>query len=160
MKDKLTKSQKKARLYFFLIGLFGAPLEVLVFILVSQQIGLWWTVALVFISTALGMLLWYLWILRLGSDSEVALNEYGVLPDNIPPGVYLTTLADTSCMFFAFFCFLSPGFISDLIGFLIAIPPIRKWYYSYFKNQTKKMADERGITIEELIEELRNKKES
>jgi len=114
--------------------LFGAfvivPIaEIATFIQVGDVIGLWPTLGIILLTAFLGTgLLRYQGLATL-NQAQGALNE-GELP--------LTSVIHGVFLLVAGLLLLTPGFITDGIGFLLFIPPLRlliaKWAIEKFKN--------------------------
>lgn len=102
-----------------LLALILVPIaEIAVFIQVGGLIGLGPTLLCIVLSAVLG-----LWLLRRQGlktvrDAQASLNR------NEAP---VRELIDGVCLFFAGAFLLTPGFITDAIGFLLMIPPVRHW---------------------------------
>ena len=100
-----------------LAAFIGVPLiEIAVFIEVGGRIGLGWTLLLIVITAVLGA-----WQLRLQGLATLnrarAQLDQGVLPAR--------ELFDGLCLLFAGALLLTPGFVTDTVGFLLFLPPVR-----------------------------------
>lgn len=114
--------------------LFGAfvivPIaEIATFIQVGNVIGLWPTLGIILLTAVLGTgLLRYQGLATL-NQAQTALNE-GELP--------LTSVIHGVFLLVAGLLLLTPGFITDGIGFLLFVPPLRlliaSWAIEKFKN--------------------------
>ncbi len=106
---------------FFLIGLLLLPIiEIALFIKVGQAIGLWPTLALVIGAALLGGAL-----LR-QQGLAVLMQMRGNVADGKLPG---QTIADAAMIGVAAVLLLLPGFLSDVLGLALLVPPIRAWIY-------------------------------
>ncbi len=102
---------------FLLAAFIGVPLvEIAVFVQVGGWIGLGWTLALVVLTAVLGT-----WQLRaqglatlLRARDQV---DRGALPAR--------ELFDGACLLVAGALLLTPGFVTDAVGFLLFLPPVR-----------------------------------
>jgi UPF0716 protein FxsA len=95
--------------FVILLAFIAIPLiEIAVFIQVGDVIGLWWTLAVV-IATALGGT----YMLR---RAQANMAE-GRMP--------LREVFDGLCLLIAGALLLTPGFVTDLAGALLLLPPIR-----------------------------------
>ena len=112
-------------LWFFL--LFPA-LELWVLIQVGKEIGALATIALVFLSVAIGFAL-----LRLRGAQIAGGIQAELAAGRIPSGHIL----DTFCLMAAGWLFLLPGLVSDLVAILLLIPFVRK---SLFGLLARRMA--------------------
>ena len=100
-----------------LAAFIGVPLlEIAVFIQVGGLIGLWPTLGLVVLTAILGT-----WQLRAqGLATLLRAREQvdrGVLPTR--------ELFDGACLLFAGALLLTPGFVTDAVGFLLFLAPFR-----------------------------------
>lgn len=103
---------------FLLLGLFiGIPLiEIAVFIQVGDQIGLWSTIGLVILTAVIGTML-----LRQQGIQTLMRAQAHVAQNNLPA----QELFDGVCLLFAGALLLTPGFVTDSVGFLLLIPAFR-----------------------------------
>lgn len=106
---------------FFLIGLLLLPIvEIALFIKVGQTIGLWPTLALVIAAALLGGAL-----LR-----QQGLSVLMQLRGNVAAGrMPAQTIADAMLIGVAALLLVLPGFLSDVVGLSLLIPPVRHWIY-------------------------------
>lgn len=103
--------------FLILLVLVGMPvLEIAVFIQAGDLIGLWPTLATVLATAVAGGIL-------------LRVQGYGVVQrirrqveDGRPP---VRELLDGVCIFAAGLLLLTPGFVTDAIGFLLFLPPVR-----------------------------------
>lgn len=104
------------------IGIAVPIIELTLLIFLSSKIGFPWTIGIVVITGVLGAVLWRLQGLgvigRLGS----ALQQQDTAAD---------ALMDGALIFFAGGLLLTPGVLTDLVGFSILIP----WSRSFFKRR-------------------------
>ncbi len=103
---------------FLLAAFIGVPLlEIAVFIVVGGVLGLWPTLGLVVATAALGT-----WQLRAQGLATLMRArdqvERGVMPAR--------ELFDGACLLVAGALLLTPGFVTDIAGFLLFLPPIRE----------------------------------
>jgi len=110
----------------FLI-LIGVPLlEITLFIQVDGAIGLWWTLAIVIFTAALGA-----WMVR--SQGVRAMSNlrtsFSNLQDPTEP------LAHGAMILFSGALLLTPGFFTDFIGFSLLIPAVRLRIYQLLKSR-------------------------
>lgn len=102
---------------FLLAAFIGVPLvEIAVFVQIGGWIGLWPTLVLVVLTAVLGT-----WQLRaqglatlLRARDQV---DRGALPAR--------ELFDGACLLVAGALLLTPGFVTDGVGFLLFLPPVR-----------------------------------
>jgi UPF0716 protein FxsA len=106
---------------FFLLGLLALPIvEIALFIKVGQAIGLWPTLALVIGAALLGGAL-----LR-QQGLAVLMQLRGNVAAGKLPG---QTIADAALIGVAAVLLILPGFLSDVLGLSLLVPPIRRWIY-------------------------------
>ncbi|WP_421852755.1 FxsA family protein [Marinomonas sp.] len=104
-----------ALLLFILIPV----IELSVLIKVGSQIGALATVGLVFLTAILGVTL----IRKQGLETSLKAQEKmrrGELP--------ASEVAEGVMLIFAGLCLLMPGFVTDIIGGLLLVPPLRKLF--------------------------------
>jgi UPF0716 protein FxsA len=99
---------------WFALALLVTPvIEIAVIIQVGQEIGLTWTVALLLLESALGA-----WLVRReGARAWRALNV-GFQTGRLPTG----ELADAALVLIGGTLLLTPGFVTDVVGFLFVLP--------------------------------------
>lgn len=103
-------------LIIFII-LVGIPiLEIAVFIEVGDLLGMWETIAIVFITAIIGASL----MRKLGLQTLSRARQN--LENNIFPA---KEVFDGLCLVIAGALLLTPGFITDSVGFLLFLPPVR-----------------------------------
>jgi UPF0716 protein FxsA len=100
-----------------LIAFIGVPLiEIGVFIQVGGFVGLWPTLGLVVLTAVLGT--WQLRAQGLATlDRARRQIDQGILPAH--------ELFDGLCLLVAGALLLTPGFVTDAVGFLLFLPPVR-----------------------------------
>lgn len=100
-----------------LAAFIGVPLlEIAVFIEVGDRIGLGWTLLLIVVTALLGT-----WQLR--AQGLATLNRArGQLDQGVLPA---RELFDGLCLLFAGALLLTPGFVTDTVGFLLFLAPVR-----------------------------------
>lgn len=106
---------------FLLLGLVALPIiEIALFIKVGQVIGLWPTLAVVIGAALLGGAL-----LR-QQGLAVLMQLRGNVAAGKLPG---QTIADAALIGVAAVLLILPGFLSDVVGLSLLVPPIRAWIY-------------------------------
>ena len=100
-----------------LAAFIGVPLlEIAVFIVVGDALGLWPTLVLVILTAIIGS--WQLRAQGLAALASARVQiERGALPTR--------ELFDGACLLGAGALLLTPGFVTDTIGFLLFLPPLR-----------------------------------
>ncbi|MCZ6763797.1 MAG: FxsA family protein [Alphaproteobacteria bacterium] len=103
--------------FVLLVAFIGVPLaEIVVFIQVGDAIGLWPTIAAVVATAVIGTAL-----LRHQGLSTIARARAELAANAVP----MRELFDGVCLIFAGALLLTPGFITDAVGFALLIPPVR-----------------------------------
>ena len=103
---------------FLLIAFIAIPLvEIAVFIEVGGRIGVWNTVLIVVVTAMIGT-----WLLRQQGFRTLRRVQES-LDRNILP---VSELFDGMCLLAAGMLLLTPGFVTDALGFLLFIPPLRR----------------------------------
>lgn len=107
----------------FLLALLALPFaEIAVFILVGGEIGVFATLALIILSAILGLII----IRRQGLEHVRRLQTS--IKAGEPP---LLDLLHTVMLVIAGFLLLLPGFLTDAVGLMLLLPPLRsglgKW---------------------------------
>ncbi len=105
-------------LILFFLFLSIPLIEIAVFIQVGGVIGLWPTIAVVIVTAALGAGLWRVQGLATWARAQVALNR-GELP--------VAEVTDGAFLLVAGALLLTPGFVTDGLGFLLFVPAFRHW---------------------------------
>jgi UPF0716 protein FxsA len=116
-----------------LIFIIVPAIEVGVFILAGQYIGLPATIALIFLTGIIGTFL----VKREGTETIKRIREQlgsGQIPSD--------ALLDGACILVGGALLLTPGFLTDLTGFVLLFPPFRKavkywlrgWLYEKVKS--------------------------
>ena len=102
---------------FFILAIIGIPsLEIFTFIKVGGVLGVWPTIGLVFVTALIGLS-------QLNSQgTETLYKAMETLCQNRFP---IDELFNGVCLILAGILLLTPGFITDFVGFLFLIPFIR-----------------------------------
>ncbi len=99
------------------LALIGVPvIEIAVFIEIGGRIGLWWTVGLVVLTAVIGTAL-----LRHQGLSTLARARASLDQGKLP----VRELLDGVCLLIAGALLLTPGFVTDAVGALLLVPPLR-----------------------------------
>jgi UPF0716 protein FxsA len=102
---------------FLLAAFIGVPiLEIAVFIKVGGLIGLWPTLAIVVLTAVAGT-----WALRAQGLATLARARTQIDRGELPT----RELFDGACLLIAGALLLTPGFVTDFLGFLLFLPPVR-----------------------------------
>ncbi|HEY4199411.1 MAG TPA: FxsA family protein [Devosiaceae bacterium] len=107
---------------FLLLGIVATPLiEIATFIKVGQLIGLWPTLLAVIASALLGSYVLKTQGLALAGQIRAAMDR-GDMPAR--------AVFDAMLVFAAGVLLLVPGFVTDVFGLLLLIPPVRQALYA------------------------------
>ncbi len=119
---------------FLILAVFiGLPIaEIAVLIKVADFINLWPTILLIVLTAVIGVFLLRLQGLSSLARAQTSLNE-GRLPVN--------SITDAVGLMLAGAFLLTPGLITDTLGFALLIPAVRHGLASYFFNKAKKSAN-------------------
>ncbi len=102
---------------FILIAMIGVPIaEIAVFIEVGDKIGLGPTLFIVVVTAIAGTAL-----LRKQGFSVIVRAQASLQKNRFP----MHELFDGLCLLFAGALLLTPGFVTDTVGFLLFVPPFR-----------------------------------
>jgi UPF0716 protein FxsA len=116
--------------WFIAVALLVVPLiEIYVIVQIGQVIGPWWTILLLIVESALGAWL----VKREGKRAWQALNS--ALQTGQMPG---RELADGALVLIGGTLLLTPGFVTDVFGFLFVLPftrPLARRGLSAFVNR-------------------------
>jgi UPF0716 family protein affecting phage T7 exclusion len=124
--------------FFLLIAFIAVPIvEIAVFIEVGGRIGVWSTVGVVILTAVMGTAL-----LRQQGLSVLFRIQENLEANRMP----VQELFDGVCLVLAGALLLTPGFVTDAIGFLLFVPPFRRWLTSVTRARriTKRPAPDRG----------------
>jgi UPF0716 protein FxsA len=113
------------RLAYFAL-LIGPIVEIAVFVLVAQAIGFWPALAGVLLLSLLGAAV----VSRQGF-SLVAEIRSTIQAGHMPA----RALADAMLVGIAGLLLLLPGYITDVLGLLLLIPPLRHWSYRWLARR-------------------------
>lgn len=119
--------------FILLIAFITVPiLEIAVFIQVGEQIGLWSTIGIVILTAVIGTAM-----LRQQGLSVLFRIQENLEANRMP----VQELFDGVCLVVAGALLLTPGFVTDSIGFLLFIPPFRHWLASEIGRRVIARAD-------------------
>jgi UPF0716 protein FxsA len=121
---------------WLLIVFIAVPLiEIALFMQVGGAIGLWPTLALVVLTALLGT-----WLLRLQGTMALAelRRSFSDVEDPSEP------LAHGAMILFAGALLLTPGFFTDVVGFGLLSPPVRRWIFTELRKRVRVQSFEGG----------------
>lgn len=121
------------------LALFGVMivvpiLEIAVFILVGRYIGLWPTLAGIVLTALIGTV-----IIRHQGGGLIASARTSIAAGEAPVGEVLQGLA----LLVAGALLVTPGFITDTLGFLLLVPPLRRRLAATLVAQATRRAEVR-----------------
>jgi UPF0716 protein FxsA len=109
------------------LALLAVPiLEIAVFIVVGQQIGVMATLAMIFITAVIGSILLRVQGFGLLRQIQKVMDEGGVPDRELVHGVMILL---------AGVLLLTPGFVTDTVGFLLFIPPVRDAAWRFLRSR-------------------------
>ncbi|WP_100405091.1 FxsA family protein [Bacillus solitudinis] len=100
----------------FLLIIIVPALEIAVMLLFGQLIGLWPTITIILLTGILGA-----WLAKKEGLQAIRLAQLQATKGEIPSGVLL----DGICILVGGVVLLTPGFITDAIGFFLLFPKTR-----------------------------------
>ncbi len=110
----------------FLLFLLVPLIEIALFIQVGGFIGLWWTLGIVILTAVLGAAL-------VRSQGLAVLSQIGSsigqMQDPTEP------LAHGAMILFSGALLLTPGFFTDIVGFLLLVPGVRGWIFKQIRDR-------------------------
>ena len=114
-------------------------LDVGTLFLLARWIEVFPTLLIVFLSTILGLLSCREWLKGLTRQQKELRAEYG---EKIPEDVLLIRGSEYALSLLAMSLFVFPGLLSDLVGYILLVPAVRKKVTERMaKSMSQKMAD-------------------
>ncbi len=121
--------------FFFLLAFITVPIiEIAVFIQVGEIIGLWSTLGVVVLTAVIGTAL-----LRQQGISILFRIQENLEANRMP----VRELFDGVCLVVAGALLLTPGFVTDTVGFLLFVPPVRAAIAAWIAARVLARADVR-----------------
>lgn len=112
---------------FFIIFICIPLAELMLFLKVGETIGLFSTLACAFLTALIGGMIVKHQGIQTIQQIRIALNR-GQVP--------LSDMFDGICLVISGATLITPGFLTDTIGFLLLFPPVRNMLRHYIKNHT------------------------
>lgn len=134
-------------MFYLLIFLMIPILEVIVFIQAGQYIGVLNTLVLTILTAIMGMSL-----LRLQGFQTLQKAQVKLARNEAP----LSELFDGLCLFAAGLLLLTPGFVTDTVGFLLFLPPVRAVLRHNIKQLPGAFFQQSGFSSEEIFQAERD----
>ncbi|MBB4075979.1 UPF0716 protein FxsA [Bartonella fuyuanensis] len=131
--------------FFIVIFLCILLIEIAGFIFVGQEIGILATLSLIILTTIVGVFLLRIQGFSLLKNTQSELIQGRTLENNIIHDV---------CIMFSAILLILPGFVSDLLGILLLIKPIRSvaWHFFLSLKNTLKPNMKRKNDAEKVID--------
>tara|TARA_Y100001970_G_scaffold269905_1_gene363124 strand:+ start:9809 stop:10180 length:372 start_codon:yes stop_codon:yes gene_type:complete len=119
---------------------------------IGQNIGAFTTISLIFATAFIGI-----YFAKIEGLNTLRAGVYNLYKNKVP----LFEMISGASIAFAAILLIVPGFITDFIGFILLIPPSRKFIINYFirKNNPIKKNKEDFIEGEVLEEKQKDKDE-
>ncbi|MBP1968875.1 UPF0716 protein FxsA [Virgibacillus natechei] len=112
--------------WLLLTLLIVSALEIGVFLWIGGLIGPLWVVLLIFLTGISGIMLAKQQGIEAWNRARISMNS------GEPPTEYII---DGICIFIGAVFLFTPGFVTDIVGFMLVIP----WTRSMFKNSIRKL---------------------
>lgn len=112
---------------FIIIFIFVPLIELMVFASVSEHIGIFTTLSLALFTAILGGAI----VKHQGMQTILAIRS-SIQSGQMP----LSELFDGFCLVAAGALLITPGFVTDTIGFLLLVPIVRNLLRNFIKNHT------------------------
>lgn len=117
---------------FLVLGILALPLvEIALFIIVGNAIGLWATLGVVLLAGFVGAL-----ALRWQGLSTVSRLRSSINGGQLPA----QSVADAMMIGLAGVLLIVPGFFSDIVALLLLLPPVRAGIYSFLRSRVRVVA--------------------
>ncbi|MCB1790474.1 MAG: FxsA family protein [Gammaproteobacteria bacterium] len=127
-------------LLIFLTIFVGAPLiELYLLIEVGSVIGALPTIALSLFTAALGG-----WLVRMQGFAVLFRAQAAMAANEIPA----IELVEGALLLLVGLALLLPGFVTDAVGFLLLIPPLRRWVIVRWLKSRGTLTPARGQRVE------------
>ncbi|MCB1922354.1 MAG: FxsA family protein [Gammaproteobacteria bacterium] len=127
-------------LLIFLAIFVGAPLiELYLLIEVGSVIGALPTIALSLFTAALGG-----WLVRMQGFAVLFRAQAAMAANEIPA----IELVEGALLLLVGLALLLPGFVTDAVGFLLLIPPLRRWVIVRWLKSRGTLTPARGQRVE------------
>ena len=127
-----------------ILFIIGIPLiEIYLMIKIGGIIGAFNTIFLIFFTAITGV-----YFARLGGLNAMRSSVSQLIKNKIP----IYEIISGAALAFAALLLIIPGFLTDLIGFLLIIPITRKFFIKSISSKFKKKESEKNV-IEGVIEE-------
>tara|TARA_Y100001970_G_scaffold176187_1_gene214760 strand:- start:7286 stop:7714 length:429 start_codon:yes stop_codon:yes gene_type:complete len=130
----------------FLVGL--PALEIFVIIKIGQNIGAFYTISLIFITAIVGI-----YYARIEGLNTLRSGIYNIYKNRTP---IFEIFSGASIAVAAIFLII-PGFVTDLLGFILLVPFSRKFIINFFLKKNQPVYKNKEDFIEGEITDKKNK---
>lgn len=110
-------------------------IEIAVLIQVGGWLGLWPTLGLIVLTAIIGT-----WMLRRQGLSVLARAQNQLAEGSVPLG----EVFEGFCLVIAGALLLTPGFVTDIVGGSLLMPPVRAWLYNRLGGRFRRAAMPEG----------------
>ena len=133
-----------------ILFIIGIPLiEIYLMIKVGGMIGAFYTIFLIFFTAVTGV-----YFVRLAGLNAIRSGFNQLIKNEIP----IYEIISGAALAFAALLLIIPGFLTDLIGFLLIIPITRKILISTISSKFKKKINNNENIIEGSIDEIKEER--
>ncbi|HLR79083.1 MAG TPA: FxsA family protein [Bacillota bacterium] len=127
------------RLRWLLLAFLIVPaLEIGLLVWAGGKIGPWWVVALIILTGMAGV--------TIAKQQGVA-TWYQAKRDMYAGKVPTIHILNGICIFIGGVFLFTPGFITDIVGFILVLPWTRRFLIKYIQRLIKKMIDKHTIVF-------------
>ncbi len=124
--------------WLLLLIIIVPALEIGVLVWAGNWIGPWWVILLIITTGVIGA-----WLAKQQGLETIRNIQMSMQSGQMPQDVLL----DGACILIGGAFLLTPGFITDTIGFLLLIPGTRTPIKGFLKRMIMKMMDRGTVTI-------------
>lgn len=124
--------------WLLLFILIVPALEIGVLIWAGNWIGPWWVILLIILTGVIGA-----WLAKQQGLETIRNVQNSMSTGQMPQDALL----DGACILVGGAVLLTPGFITDAIGFLLLMPPTRAPIKRVLRNVITRMMDKGSVTI-------------
>jgi UPF0716 protein FxsA len=114
-------------------------LELFLLLQLGQLLGVWATISIIFLTAMLGA-----YFTRQQGLGVLRSIQQSMVEGRMPT----TEIVDGLCILIAGAFLLTPGFLTDILGFSLLIPPLRRRVQSYLRRRFERSMQDRMIEIE------------
>ncbi|HLR74518.1 MAG TPA: FxsA family protein [Virgibacillus sp.] len=112
-------------------------LEIIVFVWIGGEFGAWWVIGLIVLTGLIGIAL----------AKQQGIETWKRAQQSLQIGKYPTEqIVDGICILVGALLLITPGFITDVLGFMFVLPWPRQWLKTYIHRLIRHMLS-RGTFI-------------